>query len=427
MWGRARHPRHGPLLWGLVVLLLVALLVPGGVRADGPAPAPAASFSGEAALQHVYYLAETIGSRPAGSAQEAAAAAYLAAELTRYGYQTEIQPFPIQVYEERGARVTLLPEGTSVETTALFYSASGEVSGALADAGLGRPGDWAPGALDGRVALIERGEIPFAEKVANVAAAGAVAAIVFNNVDGGYTGTLQRPAPIPAVTLPRAQGLALRERLQHEDLSVQVTVDAQLATRESRNVVGVRPGAQPGAVVVGGHFDSVPAGPGANDNASGTATVLELARVMASRDYPYTLYFVAFGAEEIGLRGSQYFVSTLAPEARQALRAMVNLDMVGVGDEQRLAGSRELVELGRAVAETLGIARLQVSSGASAGASSDHESFQRVGVPVLFVHRMPDPNYHSPGDRAEHVEPQYLALAGQLVLGVLERLATAEQ
>src|SRR5262249_11568427 len=182
--------------WGarwLAVALRVRL---GGLPAGGAeevavvAPA-AAAFSGDAAYAHVSYLADTIGSRPAGSEREAAAAAYLAAQLTSYGYQTEIQPFTIQTYEERGARVTpLVPGGEAIETAALLYSGAGDVAGEVVDAGLGRDGDWKSGALAGRIALLERGEITFADKVANVAAAGAIAAIVFNDRDGSFTGSL---------------------------------------------------------------------------------------------------------------------------------------------------------------------------------------------------------------------------------------------
>jgi Zn-dependent M28 family amino/carboxypeptidase len=371
----------------------------------------------------VSYLAETIGSRPTGSDREADAAAYLAGELARYGYQTETQPFSIQTYEEHSARVTpITPRGEPMDTTALVYSAAGAVSGELVDAGLGREGDWAPGALAGRVALVERGEITFSAKVDNVAAAGATAAIIFNNREGSYTGNLTGASAIPAVTLSGAQGEALRERLRAGPVRVGVLVDAELTTRPSRNVIGLRPGRRPEAIVIGAHFDSVPAGPGANDNGSGTATVLELARYFAQRDYPYTLYFVAFGAEEIGLRGSRHFVDALPQATRERLRAMINVDMVGVGDEERLSGAQELVDVASEVADALGGVRYTTST-SGAGGGSDHASFARAGVPVLFIYRSNDPNYHSPRDRAEFVDADALALAGRLAIGVLDRLA----
>ncbi len=432
--GRSRSsPDRGWRVRGLAALLAAVLVAALPVHADdrdgradapGPgAPALANTFSGDEAYRHLVHLAETIGPRPAGSERETAAATYLATELERLGYQTEIQPFTIQSYEERSAVLApLAPAGEPIDTTALLYSLGGEAAGELIDAGLARRGDWPGGSLAGRVALIERGDVTFSDKVAHVAEAGAVAAIIFNDRDGAFTGNLRSPSAIPALTLPRADGIALRERLARGPVRVAVSVDAEVTTRQSHNVIATRPGTRPGAIVVGGHFDSVPEAPGANDNASGTATVLELARYYAPRIYPYTLHFAAFGAEEIGLRGSRHYVDALPEEARSSILAMINLDMVGVGDQQRITGTGELVDLARGVADVLALPDSTVS-GSSPGGSSDHASFDRTGIPVLFIHRGSDPNYHSPRDRAQYVDPAALALAGQLAIATLERLA----
>jgi aminopeptidase YwaD len=250
--------------------------------------------------------------------------------------------------------------------------------------------------------------------------------IIFNHRDASYTGNLSGESPIPAVTLSGTDGQALRERVQNGPVRIGVVVDAETTTRQSRNVVAMRPGRRAEAIVIGAHFDSVPAGPGANDNASGTATVLELARYFAQRDYPYTLYFVAFGAEEIGLRGSRHFVDALPGGAPSSLRAMINLDMVGVGDQERFSGAAHLVDLASEVADAIGFVNYTTNAG-SAGGGSDHASFDRAGVPLLFIYRSDDPNYHSPRDRAEFVDPDALALAGRLAIGVLDRLAAETQ
>ncbi|MDP8923944.1 MAG: M28 family metallopeptidase [Chloroflexota bacterium] len=190
----------------------------------------------------------------------------------------------------------------------------------------------------------------------------------------------------------------------------------------AQNVIATRAGG-PETVVIGGHFDSVAAGPGANDNASGTAVVLELARVMASRPTPFTLKFAAFDAEEIGLLGSAHMVSQMSPEELKAIRAMINLDMVGVGDSQQLGGDQSLTRIGQRIA-----AELDQPAGliGQVGGGSDHASFARAGVPVLFIYRANDPNYHSPMDRAEYVEPANLAYAGQIALGVIDALADGQ-
>jgi aminopeptidase YwaD len=165
-------------------------------------------------------------------------------------------------------------------------------------------------------------------------------------------------------------------------------------------------------------MDSVAAGPGANDNGSGTSVVLELARVMANRQTPLTLKFVDFDAEEIGLIGSSYYVSQLSDAERQSIVGMVNLDMVGVGNESKVGGTESLQRLARASASRTG---LELGSMGEQGAS-DHASFVRAGIPSLFIYRSNDPNYHSPNDRAEYVDPANLQIAGDLALDVITGL-----
>src|SRR5579875_2389299 len=121
------------LALGLVLVLASRAPAAAAERAGGTT-----AFSAEAAYQHVVQLA--------------AAAEYLASQLASYGYRVEVQPFTIQLYEERGARITpLAADLPPIETAALLYSADGTVRGELADAGRGRAGDWPPGALAGRV------------------------------------------------------------------------------------------------------------------------------------------------------------------------------------------------------------------------------------------------------------------------------------
>ncbi|MGE3910289.1 MAG: M28 family metallopeptidase, partial [Chloroflexota bacterium] len=198
-------------------------------------------------------------------------------------------------------------------------------------------------------------------------------------------------------------------------------VDASIQESTGVNVIATRAGG-PQTLVIGGHIDSVAAGPGANDNASGTAVVLELARVLAQRETQYTLKFIGFDAEEIGLVGSNYYVNQLSEQERRAIRAMINLDMVGVGTESRVGGTASLVDLAQAAGEQSG---LRLGEMGESGAS-DHASFIRAGIPALFVYRSNDPNYHSPNDRAEFVDPANLEIAGQLVLDVVDALERGE-
>lgn len=390
-------------------------------EASGPTFAPrlltenAPSFSGSSALQHVQALADGIGSRVAGSPAQSQTHQYLQARFQELGYQVEIQPFTITAYRDRGSTVVL--NGQAVSANTLQYSAGGAAEGEIVEAGLGTSDDYAAAGVRGKVVLVARGDIRFAEKVDAAAAAGAVAVIVSNNQPGNVNGSLTGASTIPAVTVSQEDGSGLRQAIRAGGATARVEVNASTEQSTGQNVIATRPGG-PQTVVVGGHIDSVAAGPGANDNGSGTAVVLELARVMATQPTPFTLTFVGFDAEEIGLVGSQHFVSQLSESERRAIVGMINLDMVGVGTESRVGGTESLVRLAQASAARSGLALGQMGE----SGASDHASFIRVGIPGLFIYRGNDPNYHSPNDKAVFVDPANLKIAGDLALDVIAGL-----
>jgi hypothetical protein len=310
-----------------------------------PVPTPGSSasvmepFSGQRALNDVAWLAETVGSRPAGSDAERQAAEGLAERLRRLGYDVGLQPFPVRRFEDRGSVLRLAEQpDTRLEVRALLNSLAGTFSGRLVDVGLGRHQDLEGHDLQGAIALIKRGELTFAEKARNASAAGAVGALIYNHESGSFQGMLPEAASIPVVALSDVAGQRLVRLLAGGKITAELTVDAQMIEATSNNVVARLPGVTESTIVLGAHYDSVAEGPGANDNASGTATVLELARVLPAMDLPFTIQIVLFGAEEIGLVGSRHYVGALGPQERERIAAMLNFDMVGVGDRPMVGG-----------------------------------------------------------------------------------------
>jgi len=205
----------------------------------------------------------------------------------------------------------------------------------------------------------------------------------------------------------------------------QVMLQGFILNGGSQNVVARSPGGEC-QVVAGGHYDSVAVGPGANDNASGTATVLEMARVLAADGEFDDVCFVLFGAEEIGLIGSGEFVDSLSADEKQQIEGMLNFDMVGAGSQWLLVGSEALVDLAAQEADSLGLA-YQVAEALPAGLGSDHDSFIKEGIPAMVFHRLGDPHYHTPEDRAEFVQGGLLAEIGEVGLAVIEALLEARQ
>lgn len=394
---------------------------PAAAQPLAPHAENAPTFSGASANQYVDALSVGIGSRVAGSPAQAKTHDYLSARFSELGYQVQLQPFPINAYQDRGSSIELVgATPQSVPANTLQYSGGGTAEAVLVEAGLGRDEDFAAVDVRGNIALVTRGESRFSDKVEAATRAGAVGMIVVNNAPGNVNGSLVELSTIPAVSVSETDGVGLRGAAGRGE-RVRVTVDASAEQSSGSNVIATRPGG-PETLVIGAHIDSVAAGPGANDNGSGTAVMLELARVMAAAPTPYTLTFIGFDAEEIGLIGSRHYVSALSEEQQRAIKAMINLDMVGVGTESRVGGTDALVRLAQSVGTRSG---LSLTSMGESGAS-DHAPFVRAGIPALFIHRTNDPNYHSPNDKAEYIDPANLQLAGQLSLDVIAALERGE-
>lgn len=407
------------------------LTVPATATAPSPtatAASRAGSFvgeagpSGEIAFRHVEALAVDIGPRPAGSDAERQAARYIADELRSYGYVVEEQTFEFTSEFGREASLDIAaPDGQELVAGAFAGSAAGRVGGPLVYAGLGRPDEFPEGGLPGGVALLRRGELYFSDKVSNAVEAGAGAVVIFNNGPAFFEGSLGAEGAIPVVSISGEDGERLLTMVQSGPVEVSVEVGSP-EERVSRNVVA-RPASGRCETISGGHFDSVPQAPGASDNASGTATVLELARTVAVSHLPGDHCFVLFGAEELGLFGSDHFVQSLDEAGRQDLRAMLNFDMTGVGESWLLIGSPQLVALAAQAAAGAGIdAEAQEQP---AGLGSDHQSFLSAGIPAIWFFRITDDLLHTPEDTADRVRPESVEEAVTLGLLLLEELQQA--
>lgn len=183
-----------------------------------------------------------------------------------------------------------------------------------------------------------------------------------------------------------------------------------------KNVIGSKPGRDPTRIlVIGAHYDSVSESPGADDNASGTAVMLEVARVLSGRVPKITLELVAFGAEEDGLVGSYEYVKLLKGKT---IVGMINIDMVGVGKSfwvANMKGMNYLVELALELAKKLNITVVRERS-----EFSDHVPFEEAGIPAVFFNRPENDDIHTPNDTIEKIVPKYVVEVARLTLAVIE-------
>ncbi|MEO3799379.1 M28 family metallopeptidase [Nonomuraea sp. B1E8] len=290
------------------------------------------------------------GNRAAGTTGYDASRDYVADKLRRAGYKVTFDPVEfVESWTENSppALTETAPERRAYVPKQDFFafkpSPSGDVTAQVQGVDLTLPPAATPsstsgceasdfdGFVAGRIALVQRGTCAFSQKVRNAAAAGAAGIIVFNEGQEGRTEAEQLDvgewrAGIPMVYADYAVG----ERLAGtENATVRLTVDSTVAIGTDHNVIAeTRTGDPRDVVMLGAHLDSVPAGPGINDNGSGSAAILEVAEEMARFPVKNRVRFVFWAAEELGLLGSDQYVTSLPQTERDRIRLYLNFDMV---------------------------------------------------------------------------------------------------
>lgn len=398
-------------------------VTPSATPEPTPTPRPTAVFSAERAMEHVMALAREIGPRVAGEEGAELAAEYIADQFDSYGYEVHRQLFEYTKFVDHGSKVELLPDGASLDGIPMEYSPAGEVEGRLIRAGIGRPEDIPDGGFEGRIALIRRGGgIRFRDKALAAAEAGAGAVMIYNDRPGPLRGSLGELVPVPVLGLDGRTGQHLVEQASRGPVSARVIVGAEIVQRVTTNVIAERPGLGARMLLIGAHYDSVKKSPGGNDNASGVAVLLELARVLSTYVLPedLTIYFVAFGAEEDGLHGSRHFVERLDAQQRQSFVAMLNYDMLGVGDVLGVGGSTELTDLAIRLAQQQGWTAQPL--GVEIEHRSDHAPFAAAGIRALVFHAPNDTHYHKETDTPDRIQAGHLARFARLGLAVIQQL-----
>ncbi len=283
------------------------------------------------------------GNRFSGLPGHDASVQYVIGKLEGAGYDVSVQEFPYTVFEERSpAAIEQVSPNPHVyvygtDFRIINFSGSGNVTAPLmpvdiagSGAGSGCEADDFAGFPAGDIALVRRGGCTFRQKTDNATAAGAVAVLVYNNVPGVINGRLNPPetlAAIPSLGLTDALGQQL---LDSPGAIVRVRTDTVAYSFNTRNVFAETPDGDPGNVVmVGAHLDSVRAGPGINDNGSGSAAILETALQMSKVKPSNKVRFAWWGAEESGLVGSTYYVTHLTQAELDRIALYLNFDMIG--------------------------------------------------------------------------------------------------
>ena len=416
-------------------------------------------IKGDAMMAHLQKLQEIAdasdGTRALGTAGYDASVDYVVKALRDKGFDVQTPEFEVRLPFAEDPQLTV--GGEAIEAKPLEFTIGtpdGGVSGPLVVARV----DDSPGCtasdydglpVEGAVVLVDRGTCPFTQKQAIAAGRGAVALVVANNEDndemGGTLGEDGNPK-IPVVSITKESGERLRGAPGDTTLKLKAGVDV----KKTRNVIAqTKTGSDADVVMVGAHLDSVKEGPGINDNGSGVAAVLETALQLGpTPDVRNAVRFGFWGAEELGLKGSDNYVESLDVDELKDIALYLNFDMLGSpnpgyftydGDQSAPPDPRESnprVPEGSAGIERNFVAYLEDAGETAEDTSfvgrSDYDGFTKAGVPAggLFSgaeEKMTreqadlwdgngdepfDPNYHKASDTLDHIDRRAMEING---------------
>jgi Zn-dependent M28 family amino/carboxypeptidase len=353
-----------------------------------------------ARLERLQQIADAHGgNRALGTPGYDASVDYVAQTLRDAGFAVDTPSFDVRAYTVQDQRLTV--EGRTVDSAAMSFSPATPAGGLTAplhvvaqDATSGCEVEDFAGMPAGAIALVKRGTCPFGAKSENAKKAGAAGLVVVNTEDTRLDATLgDSTATVPTTGVTASAGADLATR---GGAPVTLLLLATTQDTVSRNVIAQTTTGDPDRVVMAGaHLDSVPEGPGINDNGSGSAALLELATALGpTPPVANAVRFAWWGAEEVGLVGSTRYVEGLAPADAQRIALYLNLDMVGSpnagylvydGDDSDKQGAGPGPE-GSAVVERVLLDQLSAvgvqGSGTDFDGRSDYGPFIAAGIPA---------------------------------------------
>lgn len=388
------------------------------------------TFDPNSAYHFMESLVRDIGNRESGTAAEARAAQKIKSWFEEFGLaNVRIEEFEVQtsrVLKEEAS----LPDGTKVACAAVGNSLS-----------------TPPEGVEGEVVMLESTSLEALRKIENKIAALGIAPNQkeFHKILKAKPLALIYPSRTPlAPAIYRSIRAEYVEKenvpaisMAHDDLlnlmkgprKLRMVTEVEKVTAKSQNVIGeVRGILEDEDILVGGHCDTVRSVMGAHDNAAGTAVVLELARIFAHEKPNRTVRFMAFGSEELGLRGSYYHAKN--PENTKNLRLCLDYDVHGIllGNLGAVVlGPGELKSLLCFTAKELGIS-LQATSEMGMG-GSDHMPLAFYGVPSVMLSRGGGAAQimHTDLEDLRWCGPEAFVSIGALSQTLLERLVRAEE
>ena len=448
-----------------ILLLLLAGMLPAAFAS------PPDSTLVEHLKEHIYYLAsDKLSGRNTGSKGEKRSYAYISEQYKKMGLLPKgesgfLQPFNFTYGKKMSGKNQLMLNGEVLQLDEDFYplnfSANGKVKGKIVDVGFGIV---APSIgydsyqnlsnLKGNIYLIEcstpEGDSPhskyspFADiktRIQHAKSKGAIAVIFTNTTQDAedLKANLEMNSATEEIPVIFLKASTLKKYRQDEFNTASITTNLEKISLTGHNIAAFIDNGAALTVVIGAHYDHLGYGEygnslyrgepgihnGADDNASGTAAVVELARYFKNNGIKENnnYLFLNFSGEELGLIGSKYWLEHATIDTSK-INFMVNMDMIGRYDPDKgmeisgLGTSPEAFNFIRAISYD----GLKFKQGESGTGPTDHASFYYANIPVLNFFTGTHEDYHKPSDDADKINYTAEASIIQLIESIVIQL-----
>ncbi len=402
-------------------------------------------------LEHIETLA-ALGDRFVGTEGDRQAIAYVTQVFDELGLEIRETPIEVPTFLDTAPPVlTVANTGERYDAITPYFSPStppGGLSAEVVPIIGGQDSDYQGTDVSGKIVLLMEVEGgfsmfwlgTFAERAA---ARGAVGLIIIHpmpwpyrmSMEAGNSQIAERfcARRLPALCLSALDGARLMYEIGRGNGLVHMVCETLIEDRESVIISGFSRGSDGSDERIGliGHRDNGIA-PGANDNLSGTATMLELARVLSPKQGKRGFEFISSTAEEGVTIGAWSYCQQHKDDLRQNMKALIDVDMIGVGgrikqverglwpDCEPLVQPDWLMDLVDEVAEELGYQFGRMTAGWGVAESG---RFLEIGVPATWLWAPDDPYYHSVEDSPDKINPINLKGVSDVVAIVMWRLA----
>jgi len=400
------------------------------------------SISAYEASDHIPKITD-LGIRVAGSESARKTEQYLADYFKGLGLEVVIDEFEEVCFVPSGSSIGITePDDIKIVGQPMMFCAGTSEAGITAEviyAGTGKEAEIANRDVAGKIVMFDRDSSIvtdcFYGEVNAAAKRGAVGAIMVNFDKWPFIGTLEsgyydpakrllpvEPENIPVMCIGAEDGIKIKHLLEKSTVKINIMIDAFLGKRPHSNVRAFIPGTtEPDKKILFiGHLDTE-ANYGSNDNASGLAILLELARVLSKNPMEKTVEIMPVGCEEIYSLGSYHYCNMHKDELDKIV-CVINIDMVGVGGDLLIMTGGNWIEKDvmtpewlykeiKAAADELNYKT--VFSFNEIG-TSDEGRFNDAGVPAVFLWKETDDHYHSLWDQPKYVDPNNLKVIAEI-------------